>query len=189
MNIFWHCLSLGLEWKLTFSSPVATAEFQICWHIECSTFTASSFRIWNSSAGIPLPPLALFIGMLPKAHLTSHPRMSGSRWVVTPSWLTGSWRSFLYSYSVYSCHLFTKLWESRAGFSSGRRRRARSGSCSFWVPLVQWLPPAGVLDSCPLLCSLPPQPQLHLVSQACSSLTDVGIAQSFISINIYYIIH
>ena len=24
---FWHCLSLGLEWKVTFSSPVATAEF------------------------------------------------------------------------------------------------------------------------------------------------------------------
>ena len=23
----WHCLSLGLEWKLIFSSPVATAEF------------------------------------------------------------------------------------------------------------------------------------------------------------------
>jgi len=23
--------------------------FQICWYIECSTFTASSFRIWNSS--------------------------------------------------------------------------------------------------------------------------------------------
>ena len=35
--------------------------FQICWHIECSTFTASSFRIWNSSTGIPSPPLALFI--------------------------------------------------------------------------------------------------------------------------------
>ena len=27
--------------------------FQICWHIECSTFTASSFRIWNSSVEIP----------------------------------------------------------------------------------------------------------------------------------------
>ena len=27
--------------------------FQICWHIESSTFTASSFRIWNSSTGIP----------------------------------------------------------------------------------------------------------------------------------------
>ena len=53
--------------------------FQICWHIECSTFTVSSFRTWNSSTGIPLPPLALFVVMLSKAHLTSHSRMSGSR--------------------------------------------------------------------------------------------------------------
>jgi len=43
--------------------------FQIFWHIHCSTFTASSFRIWNSSTGIPSPPLALLIVMLPKAHL------------------------------------------------------------------------------------------------------------------------
>ena len=28
--------------------------FQICWRIECSTFTASSFRIWNSSTGISM---------------------------------------------------------------------------------------------------------------------------------------
>ena len=27
LSILWRCLSLGLEWKLTFSSPVATAEF------------------------------------------------------------------------------------------------------------------------------------------------------------------
>ena len=27
LSILWQCLSLGLEWKLTFSSPVATAEF------------------------------------------------------------------------------------------------------------------------------------------------------------------
>ena len=80
--------------------------FQNCWHIECSTFTASSFRIWNSSNGIPSPPLALFVVMLPKTHLTLHSRMSGSRWVITPSWLSGSWRSVLYSSSVYSCHLF-----------------------------------------------------------------------------------
>ena len=80
--------------------------FQICWHIECSTFKASSFRIGNSSTGIPSPPLALFVAMLSKAHLTSHSRMSGSRWVITPSWLSGSWRSFLYSSFVYSCHLF-----------------------------------------------------------------------------------
>ena len=44
--------------------------------------------------------------MLPKAHLTSHSRMSGSRWVFTPLWLSGSSRSLLYSSSGYSCHLF-----------------------------------------------------------------------------------
>ena len=77
---------------------------EFCWHIECSTFTASSFRIWNSSAGIPSPSLALFLVMLPKAHLTLHPRMSGSRWMTTPSWLSWSLRSFLYSSYVYSCH-------------------------------------------------------------------------------------
>ena len=78
---------------------------QTCWHIECSTFTASSFRIWNSSTGIPSPPLDLFLVMLSKVHLTSHSKMSGSRLVITSSWLSGSWRSFLYSSSVYSCHL------------------------------------------------------------------------------------
>ena len=62
--------------------------FQICWHTECITLTASSFRIWNSSAGIPSPPLALFVVVFPKAHLTSQSRMSGSRWVATPSWLS-----------------------------------------------------------------------------------------------------
>ena len=80
--------------------------FQICWHIECSTFRASSFRIWNSSTGIPSYPLAFFVVMLPKAYLTLHPRMSGSRWVITPSRLSGSWRSFLSNSFVYSCHLF-----------------------------------------------------------------------------------
>ena len=49
--------------------------FQISWHIECSTFTASSFRIWNSSAGIPSPPLALFIES-PK----SSPQSASSSW-------------------------------------------------------------------------------------------------------------
>ena len=44
--------------------------FQICWHTEYSTFTASSFRIWNSSTGIWV-------------HLTSHSRVFGSRSVIT----------------------------------------------------------------------------------------------------------
>ena len=43
--------------------------------------------------------------MLPKAHLNSNSRMSCCGRVITASWLSGSWRSFLYSY-LYSCHLF-----------------------------------------------------------------------------------
>ena len=42
-------------------------------------FHSIIFRIWNSSPGIPSPPLALFVVMLPKGHLTLHFRMSGSR--------------------------------------------------------------------------------------------------------------
>jgi len=79
LRILWHCLSLGLKWKHLFQSCGHCWVFQICWHIECSSFTASSFRIWNSSTGIPSPTLALFVVMLPKAHLTSHSRMSGSQ--------------------------------------------------------------------------------------------------------------
>ena len=114
---FEHCLALpffGIRMKTDlFQFCGHCWIFQICWHIACSTFTASSFRIWSSSTGIPLPPLALFIVMLPKAHLTSHARMSGARWVITPLWLSGSWRYMFfctvllfYSSSVYSCHLF-----------------------------------------------------------------------------------
>ena len=104
-----HSLALpffGIGMKTDFFQSCDHCQvLQICWHIECSTFTASSFRIWSSSAGIPSPPLALFVVMLPKAHLTLDSSMSGSRRVITSLWLSGSWRSLLYSSSVYSCHL------------------------------------------------------------------------------------
>ena len=106
VQLFEHSLRLpflGIAMKTDFFQSWV---FQICWHIECSTLIASSFRIWNGSTGFPSPPLALCIVMLPKAHLTSHSRLSGSIWVITPLWLSGSWRSFLYSSSVYYCHLF-----------------------------------------------------------------------------------
>ena len=60
--------------------------------------SVSSFRILNSSAEIPSRPLAFLIVMLPKAHLTSHSRMFGSRWVTTPLLLSGSLRPF------WECH-------------------------------------------------------------------------------------
>ena len=132
LNVLWHCPSLELEWKLTFFQSCGHCwVFQICWHTGCSTLTASSFRIWNSSAGIPLPPLALFVVMPPKAHLTSHSRMFDSRWVTTPSWLSVSLRPFLYS-SVYSCHLFL--------ISSASVRSLPF--LSFIVPLFPWNVPS-----------------------------------------------
>ena len=108
LSILWHCLCLELEWKLTFSSPVATAEFSQFADILSPALIQHhllGFKI-EFKTGIPSSPLVLFVVMLPKAHLTLYSRMSGSRGVIIPSWLSGSWRSFLYSFSVYPCHLF-----------------------------------------------------------------------------------
>ena len=95
-------------WKENWPFPVLwpLLSFQnmlACW---LKHFHSITFRIWNSLTVIPSPPLVLFIVMLPMAHLTSHSRMSGSRWVIMPLWLSESWQSFLYSSSVYSWHLF-----------------------------------------------------------------------------------
>ena len=72
----------------------------------------------------------LFVVMLPKAHLTLHSRMSGSRWVIIPSRLSGSLISFCYSY-VYSCLLFL------ISSASVRSRRF----LSFIAPIFAWSVP------------------------------------------------
>ena len=81
--VVWAFFGIALLWigmKTDLSQSCGhCCVFQICWHIECSTFTASSFRVWNSSTEIPSPSLALFVVMLPKTQLTSLSRMSGSR--------------------------------------------------------------------------------------------------------------
>ena len=96
--IVWTLFGIAFLWDWNenwlFQSYGHCCLFQICWHIECSTLIASSFRIWSRSTGIPSPPLTLFVVMLPKVHLTLHSRMFDSRWVITPLWLSGSWRSF-----------------------------------------------------------------------------------------------
>ena len=65
---------------MTFSSPVATAEFSK--FAGTLTATLSQHHVLGFEIAQlefhHLPP-ALFIVMLPKAHLTLHSRMSGSR--------------------------------------------------------------------------------------------------------------
>ena len=110
-------------------------DFQICWYIEYSTFTASSFKIWNRLTGIPSPSQALSVVMLSKAHLTSHSRMSGSRWVITPSW---PFSSVQFSHSS-RVQLFATLWISA--------RQASLSITNSWnylnsCPSSQWCHPA-----------------------------------------------
>ena len=53
------------NWSVPFLWPLLSFPNLLAYWVH--TLTASSFRIWNSSAGIPSPPLALFVVMLPKA--------------------------------------------------------------------------------------------------------------------------
>ena len=93
----------GMKTNLFQSCGLWRAFLTYC-HIESSALIASSFRIWNSSNGIPLPPLALFVVILPKACLTSQSKMSAlGEWSHHHGYL-GHEDHFLYS-SVYSCHL------------------------------------------------------------------------------------
>ena len=105
--VVWAFFSIAFIWNWNENWPFPVLwpllSFSICWPIECSTFTASSFRIWNSSTKIPSLPLTMFIVMLSKAHLTWQSRMSGSRWVITPSWLSESWRSFFAQFVWLRC--------------------------------------------------------------------------------------
>ena len=88
--VVWMFFGVALLWDWNENWP-----FPVLWPLLSfpnllayfSTFTASSFRIWNISAGIPSPPLALFVVMLPKAHLTLHSRMSDYK----ESWVLKNW--------------------------------------------------------------------------------------------------
>ena len=70
--------------KTDFSSPVATAEFSKFVGLLSAVFSQHhllGFEIAQLEFH-HLHLLALFVVMLPKAHLTSHSRMSGSRLVI-----------------------------------------------------------------------------------------------------------
>ena len=105
-TVVWTFFGTALLWNWDENWP-----FPVLWPLLCfpnllpywvQNFKASSFRILDSSDGIPSPPLALYIVMLPKTHLTSHSSMSGSGWVITPLWLYRSLRPFWYSTFIYN---------------------------------------------------------------------------------------
>ena len=95
--------------------------------------------------------------MLPKAHLTSHSRISGCREVITPSWLSGSSRPFLYSSSVcislrgwatHSCcssHLY-HFWRWVPAIC--QRKESEAPCCNNLLPLWE----AHLLPGLPQLC-------------------------------------
>ena len=68
-----HFFVIAFLWDWSENWP-----FPVLWPLLSFPNLLAYFRIWNSSAGILSPLLALFIVRLPKYHLTSHSRMSGS---------------------------------------------------------------------------------------------------------------
>ena len=78
---FFGIVLLGIGMKTDiFQSCGHCRVFQICWHIECSTLTTSSFSIWYSTAGIPSLTLGLFVVILRPS------------WLHTPGYLAlGEW--------------------------------------------------------------------------------------------------
>ena len=103
VDILRSCLPLGLDWKLKFSSPVATGEFFKFPGILSVALLQSHLLVCEIA---PSAPLVFSIVLIHKDGLTSHSKMSGSRWAIIPSWICGYWRSFLYNSSVYYLHLF-----------------------------------------------------------------------------------
>ena len=153
---------IGMKTDL-FQSCVHYRVFQINWYIECRTLT-SSFRILNSSAGIPWSPLALFIVMLSKDHLTSQYRISGSRWATSPLRLSGSLRSFftwffcvLFSSVQFSCSVMcNSLWPHGLQHARLPCPPPTPGACSDSCPMSQWCNPTTLCHSLLLLPSIFP---------------------------------
>ena len=82
-------------------------DFQNAGILTAGFLTASTCRIWNSLTGIPWPPLALFILMLPKVNLTSHSRISHYRCDhnIVVIWVTENF--FFFFFTVFTCILVT----------------------------------------------------------------------------------
>ena len=71
LSILWHCLSLGLEWKLTFSGPVQFSSVQLLSHVRlfAAAWIAAlqaSLSITNSRSSLKLTSIE---SVMPSSHL------------------------------------------------------------------------------------------------------------------------
>ena len=72
LSILWHCLSLGLEWNLIFSSPVATGEFSKFADILSAALSQHHLLGFEI---VRLEFHHFLVAILPKARLASHSRI------------------------------------------------------------------------------------------------------------------
>ena len=107
--------------------------------------------------------------MFRKVNLTLHSRMSGSRWVITPLCLPGSWTSVLYSSSVHSCHHFL--------ISSGSVRSLPF--LSFTLLTFAWNVPFSSLAQ---LCPTTPWTTAHQASLSITNLQSLLKLMSIVSV-------
>ena len=115
--VVWTFFGIALLWDWDENWPGGHYwVFQSCWHVECNTFIASS-QDFNSSAWILSPPLALSVIMLPKAHLTSCSRMSGSSWCQ----INGVTQDVAFRYDLF--YLTQYIWNSSTYMLIFIRRR------------------------------------------------------------------
>ena len=115
-TVVWTFLSLPSLGPNLFQSRGYCWVFQICWHIDCSTFTASSFRIWNSLAGIPSLPPGLFIVMLPKQHEFPLLKVHGVMYVIATKWLVTNKKSLLLFFFFFWYCFYHTLYDTCGRF-------------------------------------------------------------------------
>ena len=129
LNILWHCPSLGLKWKLTFSSPVAIAEFSRFADILSAALISNQFGVSSISRVCSLlsnpkaisPVLGTFISHLDlmNSHLTDNPVSTPASlqvlcFLTDPDWTIGlpcSFQPVGFSWlSLLSSHLSHCSW-------------------------------------------------------------------------------
>ena len=146
--VVWTFFGIAFLWDWNENWPFPVLRplliFPYLLHVEYSTLTAPSFRVWNSSTGIPSPPLVMFIVMLPKVHLTSLP--TGREFYLSVRWNFASLPSFFFPPTPFSVFLlFRELWSYKTvveGLSSEKgendEKAKHSAKPVFWVLLFYW---------------------------------------------------